>query len=78
MVEGFPWAMLPIRSGDVGSAAPGRNISVIDPMEPFDAPDAPLPDVPDDLLDGSVDDGTWQALTTLAADLAITLPTSLP
>jgi uncharacterized oxidoreductase len=25
-----------------------------------------------------VDDGTWQALTTLAADLAITLPASLP
>ena len=64
MVEGFPWAMLPIRGGDVGSALPGRNISVIDPMEPFDAPLPDVPDGRDDLLDGSADGDTWLAPST--------------
>ena len=63
-MEGFPWAMLPIRTGDVGSAAPGRNISPIDPMEPFAAPDAPHPDEPDELLDTASDDDTWFAPST--------------
>ena len=66
-MEGFPGAMLSIRRGDDGSAAPGRNISVIDAMEPHDAPDAPLPDVPDESLDTASDDDTWFAPSTGSA-----------
>ncbi len=43
MVEGFPLPMLPIRTGDVVSPAPGRNIVAIAVMEFDDAPEAPLP-----------------------------------